>query len=155
FGLPPGKTDRPLLGIVSRMVDQKGFDILAQAAEGMMKEDIAMVMLGTGEAQYEIAFRELAERHPKKLAVKIGYDEALRHQVQAGADIFLMPSRYEPCGLSQMYALRYGTVPLVRATGGLDDSVESFDAKTGSGTGFKFLDYTAEALLASFKEALA
>ena len=96
-----------------------------------------------------------AERHPKKLAVKVGYDEALAHKVQAGADIFLMPSRYEPCGLSQMYALRYGTVPLVRATGGLDDSVESFDPKTGSGTGFKFLDYTAEALLASFREALA
>ena len=114
-----------------------------------------MVALGTGEAKYEKMFRELAQRFPARLAVKIAYDNTLAHKIEAGADMFLMPSRYEPCGLNQIYSLRYGTVPVVRATGGLDDTIEPFDAASGRGTGFKFEEYTGEALLGALRQALA
>jgi starch synthase len=99
-------------------------------------------------------FSELAQSFPGKLAVKIGYDNTLAHKIEAGADIFLMPSHYEPCGLNQIYSLRYGTVPVVRATGGLDDTIEPFDAASGRGTGFKFEEYTGEALLGAVRQAL-
>ena len=155
FHLPEENLARPLIGIVSRFADQKGFDLLAQVAEALMEEDIAIVALGAGEAKHERMFRELSQQFPDRLAAKIAYDNTLAHKIEAGADIFLMPSRYEPCGLNQIYSLRYGTVPVVRATGGLDDTIEPFDPATGGGTGFKFSEYTGTALLAALREALS
>jgi glycogen synthase len=115
---------------------------------------LVLVVLGTGERKYEDLFRALAAAYPAHVGVKIGYDNALAHKVEAGADMFLMPSRYEPSGLNQMYSLKYGTVPIVRATGGLDDSIEPFDLEHGTGTGFKFKEYTGEALLFAVRQAL-
>src|SRR6185437_13157674 len=155
FGLEGANPDRPVIGIVSRFADQKGFDLLAEVAEEIMSEDLALVALGTGDKNYEVMFTELAGRYPEKLAVKTIYDNTLAHKIEAGADIFLMPSRYEPCGLNQIYSLRYGTVPVVRVTGGLDDTVEPFDTRTGRGTGFKFSEYTGQALLQCLRQALA
>ena len=154
FQLPEENLERPVIGIVSRFADQKGFDLVAQVADEIMKENLAIVALGSGEPKYERMFRELSEQLPEKLAVKVAYDNALAHKIEAGADMFLMPSRYEPSGLNQMYSLRYGTVPVVRATGGLDDTIEPFDAASGRGTGFKFSEYTGPALLAALREAL-
>lgn len=155
FQLPEENLQRPLIGIVSRFADQKGFDLLAQIFDLLMEEELSIVALGAGEPKHERTFRELAKQFPKKLAVKIAYDNVLAHKIEAGSDIFLMPSRYEPCGLNQIYSLRYGTVPVVRATGGLDDTIEPFDRATGRGTGFKFSEYTGEALLGALGEALA
>jgi starch synthase len=154
FHLPDGPSDPMLVGVISRFVDQKGFDLVLEAAEKILTQDLQIVALGTGIPEYEEFFRALAAKHPDKVGVRIAYDNTLAHKIEAGADLFLMPSRYEPCGLNQIYSLRYGTLPLVRATGGLDDTVEPFDPKTGAGTGFKFEDYSAKALLASLSEAL-
>src|SRR5438309_8160004 len=154
FQLPEENLQRPLIGIVSRFADQKGFDLLAQVADELMQEDIAIVALGSGEAKHERMFRELSQQFPERLAVKIAYDNTLAHKIEAGADVFLMPSRYEPCGLNQIYSLRYGTVPVVRATGGLDDTVENFDVEHGTGTGFKFAEYSGAAFLYAVKQAL-
>jgi starch synthase len=145
-GLPPN-AKRPLIGIVSRFADQKGFDLLEGIARWLAQQNVAMVALGSGQKIYEDMFRQLAALRPEKFAVRIGYDDALSHRIVAGADMFLMPSQYEPCGLSQMYSLRYGTVPIVRATGGLDDTVDQE-------TGFKFTDYTPEALQDAVERAL-
>jgi glycogen synthase len=120
----------------------------------LMKEDLVLVVLGTGDKKYEALFRALAVAYPGRVGVKIAYDNALAHKVEAGADMFLMPSRYEPSGLNQMYSLKYGTVPIVRATGGLDDSIEPFDVEHGTGTGFKFYEYSGEALLYAVRQAL-
>src|SRR5579863_4635582 len=147
FRLPAENFDRPLIGIVSRSADQKGFDLIAAEAGAMMKEDLAIVALGTGAPEHEKLFKELAEKFPARVGVKIGYDNALAHKIEAGADMFLMPSRYEPCGLNQIYSLRYGTVPVVRATGGLDDTIEE-------GTGFKFAEYSGEAFLGAVRAAV-
>jgi starch synthase len=155
FQLPADNLDRPLVGIVSRFADQKGFDLLEEIADELLGEDLALVALGTGEAKYEKMFRELAQRFPAKLAVKVAYDNTVAHKIEAGADMFLMPSRYEPCGLNQIYSLRYGTVPVVRATGGLDDTIEPYDPASGGGTGFKFEEYTGAALLGAVRQALA
>lgn len=155
FQLPEENLERPLIGIVSRFADQKGFDLMAQVADVLMQQELAIVALGAGEAKYERMFRELSQQFPERLAVKVAYDNTLAHKIEAGSDIFLMPSRYEPCGLNQIYSLRYGTVPVVRATGGLDDTIEPFDPATGRGTGFKFSEYTGPALLAALQEALA
>jgi starch synthase len=144
--------ERPVIGIVSRFAAQKGFDLIADIAEALMAMDIYVVALGTGEPLYEELFKKLATKFPEKFFVKVAYDNTLAHQIEAGSDIFLMPSRYEPCGLNQIYSLRYGTVPAVRATGGLDDTIEAFDGK--SGTGFKFDEYSSAALLASLREAV-
>jgi starch synthase len=154
FKLPLENLRRPLIGIVSRFADQKGFDLIAEQAEVLLKEDLAIVALGTGDPKYEQLFRELAAKYPKKVGVKVAYDNTIAHKIEAGADMFLMPSRYEPCGLNQIYSLRYGTVPVVRATGGLDDTIEPFDMARGSGTGFKFEAYTGKALLACVRQAL-
>jgi starch synthase len=154
FGLPPEFLDKPLIGIVSRLTAQKGADLIAESAEELMAGDLAMVVLGTGDAYYENLFRRLAERYAGKLAVRIAYDDAIAHKIEGGADMFLMPSRYEPCGLNQIYSLKYGTVPIVRATGGLDDTVEPFDPKTGRGTGFKFTEYSGKAMLGAIRAAL-
>jgi starch synthase len=154
FGLPPEHLGRPVIGIVSRFADQKGFDLIAEKAHELMREDLVLVVLGTGERKYEDFFRALAAAYPGRVGVKITYDNVIAHKIEAGADIFLMPSRYEPSGLNQMYSLKYGTVPIVRATGGLDDSIEPFDLEHGTGTGFKFKEYTGEALLFAVRQAL-
>jgi starch synthase len=154
FGLPAENMDRPLIGIVSRFVNQKGFDLIAEVANELMKENLAIVALGSGQPEYEGFFRALAEKFPAKAAVRIAYDEPLAHKIIAGADVLLIPSRYEPCGLTQLYGLRYGTVPVARATGGLDDTIQYYDPKTGHGTGFKFDEYDGRALLQCVRAAL-
>jgi len=154
FGLSQEHTARPVIGIVSRFADQKGFDLIAQMAYDLMREDLALVVLGTGEKRYEDLFRALAATFPGRVGVKIAYDNTLAHKVEAGADMFLMPSRYEPCGLNQIYSLKYGTVPIVRATGGLDDTIETFDLEHGTGTGFKFAEYSGAAMMWAVKQAL-
>jgi starch synthase len=155
FGLPPGNLGRPIAGMVSRFVDQKGFDLLEEIADELLEEEMVIMALGTGEPKYERRLRDLARRYPARMTVKIAYDNTLAHKIEAGADLFLMPSRYEPCGLNQIYSLRYGTVPVVRATGGLDDSIEPYDARSGQGTGFKFQEYSGPAFLQAVREALA
>jgi len=145
---------RPVLGIVSRLVDQKGFDLIALIAHELLQEDVLLAVLGAGDRRYEELFRALAGDFPGRVGAVIGYDNKLAHLVEAGSDIFLMPSRYEPCGLNQIYSLRYGTVPVVRATGGLDDTIEAFDLEHGTGTGFKFMEYSGGALLHAIRQAL-
>jgi starch synthase len=145
--------ERPLIGLVSRLTDQKGFDLISAAAEELMALDAAWVMLGSGDRGYEEQWTMLAARFPDRVSATIGYDERLEHLIEGGADAFLMPSRFEPCGLNQLNSLRYGTLPIVRATGGLNDTVR--DAVDGQpGTGFRFDDYTPEGLVAAVKEAL-
>jgi starch synthase len=144
----------PVIGIVSRFAAQKGFDLIAQIMDRLAREEMIVVALGNGDKIYEEMLLRLNKQFPKKIAVKIAYNNSLAHKVEAGSDMFLMPSRYEPCGLNQMYSLKYGTVPIVRATGGLDDTVEPWDARAGKGTGFKFTEYSGEALLLTIKEAL-
>jgi starch synthase len=146
---------RPLIGIVSRLTDQKGFDLVAAAADELMALDASWITLGSGETRFEDLWRSLAARHPDRVSATIGFDERLAHYIEAGSDMFLMPSRFEPCGLNQLYSLRYGTVPVVRATGGLDDTVTDVDESGSKGTGFKFRDYTPAALLSALTRALA
>jgi starch synthase len=139
--------ERPLIGIVTRLAGQKGADLIAAAGEDLARENVTLVVLGSGDAVYEKMLLDLAAKHPAGIAVRIGYDDALAHRIEGGADMFLMPSRYEPCGLNQIYSLRYGTIPVVRATGGLDDTIEEH-------TGFKFREYSAAALLAAIRAAI-
>ncbi len=153
FSLPED-TQLPVVGIVSRFVPQKGFDLIQQVADRLLMQDMILLVLGSGEREYEDMFRRLARQQPQKFAVKIAYDNRLAHKVEAGSDMFLMPSHYEPCGLNQIYSLRYGTVPVVRATGGLDDTVEQFDPRTLRGSGFKFKEYSGEALLETLQAAI-
>jgi len=157
FGFPVNETtlSRPLIGMVSRLVDQKGFDLLQAVADQLPSLEASFVLLGTGDRRYEDLWRGLARRFPDVVAVHIGFDEGLAHLIEGGSDIFLMPSQFEPCGLNQMYSLRYGTVPLVRATGGLYDTVSNYDPETGEGTGFTFGDYSPEALLGTLRWALS
>jgi starch synthase len=146
--------DRPLIGIISRMVDQKGFDLMARLGDTLAQLDAGFVVLGTGEARYQDFWTSLASRYPSRIGARIGFDEPLSHLIEAGCDIFLMPSRFEPCGLNQMYSMRYGTVPVVRAVGGLADTV--VDHSSGEdATGFVFHDCTPEALLQALNRALA
>jgi starch synthase len=145
----------PVIGIVSRFAAQKGFDLIALAADRLAHEEVKVCVLGSGDKTYEDLFRRLVRQYPGRFAAKFGYDNEMAHKIEAGADMFLMPSRYEPCGLNQIYSLKYGTVPVVRATGGLDDTIEPYDVRTGKGTGFKFHEYTPEALLTSVQAALA
>lgn len=154
FGLPP-QTQLPVVGIVSRFAAQKGFDLIHQVADRFAREELALIALGTGDRDYEEMFRRLSKQYPQKFATRIAYDNRLAHKIEAGSDIFLMPSHYEPCGLNQIYSLRYGTAPVVRATGGLDDTIEQFDTQTLKGTGFKFKEYTGEALLETLRTALS
>jgi starch synthase len=154
FGIAPQYSARPLIGIVSRFADQKGFDLIAEKALELMKEEVSIVVLGSGERKYEELFQALANTFPGRAGVKIAYDNEIAHKIEAGADLFLMPSRYEPCGLNQIYSLKYGTVPVVRATGGLDDTVEPFDLEHGTGTGFKFAEYTGSAMMYAIRQAL-
>ncbi|MBI4666937.1 MAG: glycogen synthase GlgA [Nitrospinae bacterium] len=146
--------EAPVIGVVSRLVEQKGMDILAEMADGLLDNDVRLVALGTGSPRFEEFFRGLAARRPDRAACIVGYDETLAHRIEAGADIFLMPSRYEPCGLNQLYSLRYGTAPVVRATGGLNDTIREFNPATGDGNGFKFHEPTPHALYWKTVEAI-
>jgi starch synthase len=154
FGVTNADLNVPVIGIVSRFAAQKGFDLISQVVDRLAREEMILLALGAGDRPYEEMFQRLSKQFPNKIAVKIAYDNAIAHKIEAGADMFLMPSRYEPCGLNQIYSLKYGTVPIVRATGGLDDTIEPWDARSGKGTGFKFSEYTGEALLATTKQAL-
>jgi starch synthase len=154
FGLNPAESDSPVIGIVSRFAAQKGFDLIGQIIDRLAMENILMTVLGSGDKLYEEMFLRLSRQFPHKIAVKIAYDNALAHKIEAGADMFLMPSRYEPSGLNQIYSLKYGTVPVVRATGGLDDTIDPWDPRTKKGTGFKFQEPTGDALLRSIHHAL-
>lgn len=147
FGLPADGLARPLIGIVSRFAQQKGFDLVAGLAAEILHQDLQFVVLGNGDWRYERIFRDWAAWLPEKVGCRIGYDNKLAHKIEAGADIFLMPSQYEPCGLNQIYSLKYGTVPVVRATGGLDDTIQQ-------DTGFKFEHYTVEGLVWALEQAL-
>lgn len=143
---------RPLIGLVSRLTDQKGFDLVAAAIDELMALDAAWVMLGSGERRYEQLWSRLPERFPGRVSTTIGYDHGLEHLIEAGADAFLMPSRFEPCGLNQLNSLRYGTLPIVRATGGLGDTVTDASAKAGNG--FTFTDYSPEELVRTVRRAM-
>jgi starch synthase len=146
--------DTPLIGMVSRLADQKGFDLLRQVGDEIVGLGASLVVLGTGQAEYHEFLKDLAARNPGRVAAHLAFDNKLAHWIEAGSDMFLMPSRYEPCGLNQMYSLRYGTVPIVRATGGLVDTVVDYDPAKGSGTGFAFKEYDAHAMVAAIKRAV-
>ncbi len=150
----PTDSKVPVIGLISRLADQKGFDIIRGAADQMMQLPIQFVLLGTGDTYYEAFFRELQERYPTKMKAHIGFDAILAQKVYAGSDMFLMPSRFEPCGLGQLMSLRYGTVPIVRATGGLADTIFDYDPATGSGNGFSFSEYSSEVLYATVERAV-
>jgi starch synthase len=154
LGLLLSLKDRPLLGMVSRLDRQKGFDLVLEALAEIMKLDVGMVVLGSGDHEIQEALWRAAHRYPGRMAVRVGMDERLAHRIIAGSDILLLPSRYEPCGLTQMYALRYGTVPVVRATGGLDDTVVAFDEASGKGNGFKFTPYEPTALTETVRKSV-
>jgi starch synthase len=150
-----GVSDRTaVLGMVTRLTTQKGIDLLEKISGELLHEDVVLVQLGTGEPYYENFFRSLAAHNPGRVLVKIAYDDALAHKVEAGADMFLMPSHYEPCGLNQFYSLKYGTPPVVRGTGGLEDTVQEWDPAARTGTGFKFHGYRPEDFLAAIRRAL-
>jgi starch synthase len=155
FGLEKIPASTPVIGIVSRFAVQKGFDFLVEIADRLAERSVVVVALGTGEPAYERFFRDWAFRNQANVAVQIRYDDALAHKVEAGSDLFLMPSLYEPCGLNQIYSLKYGTVPVVRATGGLDDTIEEWDPEKGTGTGFKFEGLRGAGLLEAIDRGLA
>jgi len=154
MGLPES-ADTPLFGTISRLADQKGVDIQLGALEEMLRADIQFVQLGSGSWAYERGYYELARRFPTKVAVRVGYDEGLAHRIEAGCDFYLMPSRFEPSGLNQMYSLCYGTVPIVRAVGGLDDSVIDYSQNAARANGIKFHEYSSRALAKAIRKALA
>ncbi len=151
----PASPPMPLFGTVTRLAEQKGLDILIPALHEMLHAPLRYVLLGSGNAAYEHALRQLHRRHPDKVAIHIGFDEGLSHRIEAACDIYLMPSRYEPSGLNQMYSLRYGTIPVVRATGGLDDSVIDANESVARANGIKFHEYSAGALAQGIRKALA
>jgi starch synthase len=153
LGLPV-KPEVPLFGSITRLADQKGLDIQLGALEEMLNSDMQFVLLGSGQAEYEKAYRELARRYPTKASVNIGFSQGLSHRIEAASDFYLMPSRFEPCGLNQMYSLRYGTVPIVRITGGLDDTVVDISENKATANGIKFQEYSARALAKSIRKAL-
>ncbi len=148
------REERPVVGMISRLIPEKGIDLLQKAAAELAKLDCQYVILGSGEKRYEEFLKDFALQHPDKVGVRIGFDEVLAHLITAGADLYLMPSRYEPCGLNQMYSMAYGTVPIVRATGGLVDTVEDFNPETGKGTGIVFRPYTVKALIEALERGI-
>ncbi len=145
----------PVIGIISRLADQKGFDLIAAVLDRLSALDLQIVVLGTGEEKYHRLFKQAAEQFPQKFSVQLGFNNQLAHQIEAGADMFLMPSRYEPCGLNQMYSFMYGTVPIVRATGGLADTVIDVSEHPDTGTGFSFREYNATKMLDAIQRALS
>jgi len=154
FNLPSSLENVPVLGVISRLADQKGFDLLAEIIETLFSLDIGFVLLGTGEQKYHDLFNRIGRRYPQKAGIRIAYDDRLAHKIEAGADLFLMPSRYEPCGLNQIYSLKYGTIPIVRATGGLEDTIVHYDPASGRGNGFKFVHYDAGEFLQQIETAI-
>jgi len=150
----PVDLDRPILANITRLTAQKGIDLMMQVAGEVLLAGAYIVSLGSGEKQYENFWQRLRDHAPRQVGIYRGYSEPLAHRIEAGADMFMMPSKFEPCGLNQMYSLRYGTVPIVRAVGGLDDTVENFDPVTGHGNGFKFGPYRSDKFLESIYEAL-
>ncbi len=154
LGLPVSEKT-PLVASISRLADQKGFDLVTSIIDELLEGDIQFVLLGTGDLKYHDIFKDIANRYPRKTGINITYDEGLAHRIEAGADMFLMPSYYEPCGLNQLISLKYGTVPVVRATGGLDDTIRNWDPDTCEGNGFKFKDYSGRDLIECLQRALA
>jgi starch synthase len=155
FGLSGVPDSTPVLAVVSRFATQKGLDLIEQIAEPLLQRDVALVAQGSGEPIYENFFRTLAAKYPTRVAAQIKFDDAFAHKVEAGADLHLIPSRYEPGGLSAMYALKYGNIPVVRTTGGLTDTVEEWNPATGTGTGFQFSGLNPQEFLAAIDRALA
>ena len=153
MGLPV-QADKAVLGMVSRLVNQKGLDLLAHVMEEILELDIQLIILGTGETQYEEMLRYFAAIYPKKMAIRLAFSDKLAHEIYAGSDILLMPSRFEPCGIAQMNAMRYGTIPIVRETGGLKDTIMTYNEMTGSGNGFSFANYNAHDLLFAVQRAV-
>ena len=153
-GLDSGSLDKPLIGVISRLADQKGFDLIEQIADDLFALDIQMVLLGTGDSKYHALFEALEQMHHQKLKAFLAFDNKLAHLIEAGANMFLMPSLYEPCGLNQMYSLKYGTVPIVRKTGGLADTVIDFNENPDQGNGFVFEEYQPEKLMTAIQRAL-
>jgi len=153
FGLPPG--DEAIVGLIGRLTAQKGFDLVERIGDWLAAQPLRVVILGAGERKYEEAMEALGRKFPDRIAIRVAYDNALAHKIEAGAGMFLMPSRYEPCGLNQIYSLKYGTVPVVRETGGLADTVVDADANPAEGTGFTFRRYEAEDLKGAVSRALA
>ena len=145
--------DRPLVGMITRLAEQKGIDLIAEGMDELLKLGVDFILLGFGDEKYNNIFKDLARKHKLHVGVRIDFDNALAHKIEAGSDMFLMPSRYEPCGLNQLYSLKYATVPVVRAVGGLDDTVENFDLSTKKGNGFKFRDASCEDFLRALKNA--
>ncbi|MGZ3569036.1 MAG: glycogen synthase GlgA [Thermodesulfobacteriota bacterium] len=154
FHLPSSLERIPLFGMISRLADQKGFDLLMEISEELFALDIGFVLLGTGEQKYHDLLTQVAQRYPQKAGIRIAYDDRLAHKIEAGTDFFLMPSKYEPCGLNQIYSLKYGTIPVVRATGGLDDTIIPYNPATKKGNGFKFTRYDAKEFLNTIKTAI-
>jgi starch synthase len=154
MGLRASLQDRPLLGMVSRLDKQKGLDLLVDILDGLISLEAGLVILGSGDEGIQQTLQKAAERYRGQVAIKIGFHEDLAHRIIAGADMLLIPSRYEPCGLTQMYALKYGTIPIVRATGGLQDSIVHFDPARKKGNGFKFTDHDSKAFLSAVQEAI-
>jgi starch synthase len=150
----PFQEKTPVIGIISRLADQKGFDLIGEVFDDLLKLDLQLVVLGTGEKRYHDLFEKAAKKHPIKVGIALTFSNELAHLIEAGSDMFLMPSRYEPCGLNQIYSLRYGTVPIVRATGGLDDTIEDVNLSSGTGTGFKFKNYSSAEMLKTIQRAL-
>jgi len=151
----PDVSRTPVLAMISRLTPQKGLDLVESAFDRLMERQLQFILLGSGDQRYGDFFRAAAERFPERVAVRIGFDELLAHRIEAGADLFLMPSLYEPCGLNQMYSLKYGTIPIVRAVGGLKDTVQDYDPSAQSGTGFVFESYDPQALLSAIDRGLA
>jgi starch synthase len=156
FHLPDDEAslERPVVAIISRLTSQKGIELLAEAVWRMLDTGAFFVLLGSGGASYEDYFQHVRDSRSRQVGVYFGYSTSLAHKIEAGADMYVMPSAYEPCGLNQMYSLKYGTVPIVRGVGGLDDTIENFERVTGQGNGFKFYDYSADRLAEKFYEAL-
>jgi starch synthase len=145
----PNREDWPVVGMVTRMTGQKGVDLLRDALDTVMRLDLQLVMLASGDPELEKFFKDAEKRYPEKLRAIIEFNNGMAHRIQAGSNAFLMPSRFEPCGLTQMYALRYGTAPVVRATGGLRDTVSEFDPVRGTGNGFVFEKFDAAEMVAA------
>jgi starch synthase len=141
--------------MTTRIYERKGVDLVEAIMDELMALKVGFILQGTGEERHQYVLQEFSARYPKNIGISIGFTEELAHRIIAGADLYLMPSRYEPCGLDQLYCLRYGTIPVVRATGGLDETVKQYDPAAGAGNGFKFTDYTPGAFLQAIREALA
>jgi starch synthase len=153
FSLPPD-LEKPIFANITRLTAQKGIDLMMQAAGEILATGAFIISLGSGEQRYEDFWQRLRDYAPRQVGIFRGYNEDLAHLIEAGADVFMMPSKFEPCGLNQMYSLRYGTIPIVRAVGGLDDTIKNFDRVNGSGNGFKFAEYSADRFVEKIYEAI-